>query len=96
MTSMAQHVRAMLEFQRKVGGVRLRQQYRQQAYNHGVTDAFEFPVSSSLYPPAVLRGQGPFRWVALSGDPRNLSHRRGHPRTLPRRRALAPLVEDGP
>ena len=42
---------------------------RQQAYNNGVSDAFEFPGFVPAYiRPLFCEGKGPFRWVALSGD----------------------------
>jgi urocanate hydratase len=74
MDSMAQHVRAMLEFQRKGAEVfDYGNNLRQQAYNHGVTDAFEFPGFVPAYiRPLFCEGKGPFRWVALSGDPEDI------------------------
>jgi urocanate hydratase len=74
MDSMAQHVRAMLTFQRKGAEVfDYGNNLRQQAYNHGVTDAFEFPGFVPAYiRPLFCEGKGPFRWVALSGDPEDI------------------------
>ncbi len=74
MASMAQHVKAMLEFQRKGAEVfDYGNNLRQQAYNHGVTDAFEFPGFVPAYiRPLFCEGKGPFRWVALSGDPQDI------------------------
>jgi urocanate hydratase len=74
MDSMAQHVRAMLEFQRKGAEVfDYGNNLRQQAYNHGVTEAFEFPGFVPAYiRPLFCEGKGPFRWVALSGDPEDI------------------------
>jgi len=74
MASMAQHVRAMLEFQRKGAEVfDYGNNLRQQAYNYGVTDAFEFPGFVPAYiRPLFCEGKGPFRWVALSGDPEDI------------------------
>ena len=74
MASMAQHVRAMLEFQRTGSEVfDYGNNLRQQAYNHGVTDAFEFPGFVPAYiRPLFCEGKGPFRWVALSGDPEDI------------------------
>jgi urocanate hydratase len=68
--SMATHVRAMLAFQRKGSEVfDYGNNLRQQAYNHGVTDAFEFPGFVPAYiRPLFCEGKGPFRWVALSGE----------------------------
>jgi urocanate hydratase len=70
MDSMAKHVRAMLDFQHKGAEVfDYGNNIRQQAYNHGVTDAFEFPGFVPAYiRPLFCEGKGPFRWVALSGD----------------------------
>ena len=74
MASMAQHVQAMLEFQRKGAEVfDYGNNLRQQAYNHGVTEAFEFPGFVPAYiRPLFCEGKGPFRWVALSGDPEDI------------------------
>jgi urocanate hydratase len=74
MASMAQHVQAMLEFQRKGSEVfDYGNNLRQQAYNYGVTDAFEFPGFVPAYiRPLFCEGKGPFRWVALSGDPEDI------------------------
>jgi len=74
MASMAKHVQAMLEFQRKGAEVfDYGNNIRQQAYNFGVTDAFEFPGFVPAYiRPLFCEGKGPFRWVALSGDPEDI------------------------
>ena len=70
MDSMSQHVRAMLDFQRAGAEVfDYGNNIRQQAYNNGVSDAFEFPGFVPAYiRPLFCEGKGPFRWVALSGD----------------------------
>ncbi len=70
MASMAKHVQAMLDFQRKGAEVfDYGNNLRQQAFNYGVTDAFEFPGFVPAYiRPLFCEGKGPFRWVALSGD----------------------------
>lgn len=70
MASMAKHVQAMLAFQRAGAEVfDYGNNLRQQAYNYGVTDAFEFPGFVPAYiRPLFCEGKGPFRWVALSGD----------------------------
>ena len=70
MASMAKHVEAMLAFQRAGAEVfDYGNNIRQQAYNYGVTDAFEFPGFVPAYiRPLFCEGKGPFRWVALSGD----------------------------
>ncbi len=74
MDSLAIHVQAMLEFQRRGAEVfDYGNNLRQQAYNHGVTDAFEFPGFVPAYiRPLFCEGKGPFRWVALSGDPEDI------------------------
>jgi len=71
MASMAEHVKAMLAFQRAGAEVfDYGNNIRQQAYNYGVTDAFEFPGFVPAYiRPLFCEGKGPFRWVALSGEP---------------------------
>jgi urocanate hydratase len=70
MASMAKHVEAMLTFQRAGAEVfDYGNNIRQQAYNYGVTDAFEFPGFVPAYiRPLFCEGKGPFRWVALSGE----------------------------
>ncbi len=70
MASMAKHVQAMLDFQRAGAEVfDYGNNIRQQAYNYGVTQAFEFPGFVPAYiRPLFCEGKGPFRWVALSGD----------------------------
>jgi len=68
--SMAKHVQAMLDFQHAGAEVfDYGNNIRQQAYDYGVTDAFEFPGFVPAYiRPLFCEGKGPFRWVALSGD----------------------------
>lgn len=70
MASMAKHVQAMLEFQRRGAEVfDYGNNIRQRAFDYGVTDAFEFPGFVPAYiRPLFCEGKGPFRWVALSGD----------------------------
>jgi len=70
MASMAKHVQAMLEFQRKGAEVfDYGNNIRQRAYEWGVTEAFEFPGFVPAYiRPLFCEGKGPFRWVALSGE----------------------------
>lgn len=76
MQSMAQHVKAMLEFKRHGAEVfDYGNNLRQRAYDEGVTDAFEFPGFVPAYiRPLFCEGKGPFRWVALSGDPEDIYH----------------------
>jgi urocanate hydratase len=46
---------------------------RQRAFDHGVQDAFNFPGFVPAYVrPLFCLGKGPFRWVALSGDPEDI------------------------
>ena len=70
-TSMATHVRAMLDFHRMgIPTVDYGNNIRQMAKEAGVADAFDFPGFVPAYiRPLFCRGIGPFRWVALSGDP---------------------------
>ena len=69
--SMATHVRAMLEFHRMgIPTIDYGNNIRQMARDEGVEDAFAFPGFVPAYiRPLFCRGIGPFRWVALSGDP---------------------------
>ena len=71
MESMARHVRAMLAFKGKGSVVfDYGNNLRQRAYDAGVRDAFAYPGFVPAYiRPLFCRGKGPFRWVALSGDP---------------------------
>ena len=72
--SIAQHVRAMLAFMRAGAEVfDYGNNLRQRAFDHGVSDAFEFPGFVPAYiRPLFCQGKGPFRWVALSGDPQDI------------------------
>ena len=72
--SMAEHVRAMLEFRRAgVPTVDYGNNIRQVAYDAGVERAFDFPGFVPAYiRPLFCRGIGPFRWAALSGDPEDI------------------------
>ncbi len=74
MQSMANHVKAMLAFQRAGAEVfDYGNNLRQRAYDYGVSDAFEFPGFVPAYiRPLFCEGKGPFRWVALSGDPEDI------------------------
>ena len=74
MASMAQQVQAMLAFQKMGAEVfDYGNNLRQQAYNFGVSEAFEFPGFVPAYiRPLFCEGKGPFRWVALSGDPEDI------------------------
>jgi urocanate hydratase len=72
--SMAKHVQAMLDFQKKGSEVfDYGNNLRQRAYDFGVKDAFNFPGFVPAYiRPLFCEGKGPFRWVALSGDPEDI------------------------
>jgi urocanate hydratase len=72
--SMALHVKAMLEFHRQgIPTIDYGNNIRQEALNLGVTDAFDFPGFVPAYiRPLFCKGVGPFRWVALSGDPEDI------------------------
>jgi len=74
MQSMARHVEAMLEFKRRGAEVfDYGNNLRQRAYDYGVKDAFKFPGFVPAYiRPLFCEGKGPFRWVALSGDPEDI------------------------
>ncbi|MCX8004151.1 MAG: urocanate hydratase [Burkholderiaceae bacterium] len=72
--SCAEHVRAMLAFQAMgVPTFDYGNNIRQVAFDQGVADAFSFPGFVPAYiRPLFCRGKGPFRWVALSGDPEDI------------------------
>ncbi|MBB5213352.1 urocanate hydratase [Parapusillimonas granuli] len=72
--SCAVHVRAMLDFQAMgIPTVDYGNNIRQVAFDEGVRDAFNFPGFVPAYiRPLFCEGKGPFRWVALSGDPEDI------------------------
>jgi len=72
--SMRQHVEAMLAFHaRGIPTVDYGNNLRQMAFDQGLTNAFDFPGFVPAYVrPLFCRGIGPFRWVALSGDPEDI------------------------
>ncbi len=72
--SIAQQVRAMLDFYHQgIPVVDYGNNIRQVAYEAGVTNAFDYPGFVPAYiRPLFCRGIGPFRWVALSGDPEDI------------------------
>ncbi len=74
MASMAKHVETLLEWKRKGAVVfDYGNNLRQRAYDYGVNDAFEYPGFVPAYiRPLFCKGKGPFRWVALSGDPEDI------------------------
>nr|MDA8353976.1 urocanate hydratase [Bacillota bacterium] len=72
--SIADHVRAMLEIKSR-GAVAFDygNNIRQVAWDEGVENAFDFPGFVPAYiRPQFCEGKGPFRWVALSGDPEDI------------------------
>jgi len=72
--SIAAHVRAMLDLMRR-GAVTFDygNNIRTVALDAGVSDAFDFPGFVPAYiRPLFCEGKGPFRWVALSGDPEDI------------------------
>jgi urocanate hydratase len=72
--SMAVHVQAMLEMQKKGAVVfDYGNNIRQVAFDEGVKNAFDFPgFVPAFIRPLFCEGKGPFRWVALSGDPEDI------------------------
>ena len=74
MESIASHVRGMLDLQ-KLGAVTFDygNNIRTFAYEAGVQDAYDFPGFVAAYiRPLFCEGRGPFRWVALSGEPSDI------------------------
>ncbi len=74
--SMARHVEAMLGFQ-KHGSIVFDygNNIRQQAQKAGVQNAFDFPgFVPAFIRPLFCLGKGPFRWAALSGDPKDIAY----------------------
>jgi urocanate hydratase len=74
MQSMAQHVEAMLQL-KKAGSVAFDygNNIRKHAFDAGCKEAFEIPGFVPEYiRPLFCEGKGPFRWVALSGDPEDI------------------------
>jgi urocanate hydratase len=74
MASMAQHVETMLAWKAKGSVVfDYGNNLRQRAYDFGVKNAFDYPGFVPAYVrPLFCEGKGPFRWVALSGDPEDI------------------------
>jgi urocanate hydratase len=72
--SAAEHVKAMLAFQQMgIPTVDYGNNIRQVAFDQGVANAFDFPGFVPAYVrPLFCQGKGPFRWVALSGDPEDI------------------------
>jgi urocanate hydratase len=74
MDSIARHVEGMLRLQR-LGAVTFDygNNIRTMAYKHGVAEAYAFPGFVPAYiRPMFCEGRGPFRWVALSGEPADI------------------------
>ncbi|MFN8005891.1 MAG: urocanate hydratase [Terriglobia bacterium] len=75
MQSIATHVQAMLDLQKK-GAVTFDygNNIRTFAYEAGIRNAYDFPGFIPAYiRPLFCEGRGPFRWVALSGNPRDIA-----------------------
>ncbi|HEX9157272.1 MAG TPA: urocanate hydratase [Syntrophales bacterium] len=74
MKSMAIHVRAMLDFQKRGSIVfDYGNNLRAQAFEAGVKNAFDFPgFVPAFIRPLFCEGKGPFRWAALSGDAQDI------------------------
>jgi urocanate hydratase len=74
MESMAAHVRTMLDWKAKGSIVfDYGNNLRQRAFDAGVANAFDYPGFVPAYiRPLFCEGKGPFRWVALSGDPQDI------------------------
>jgi len=74
MDSMARHVQAMLDLRARGSIVfDYGNNLRQRAFDQGVREAFSYPGFVPAYiRPLFCEGKGPFRWVALSGDPHDL------------------------
>ena len=72
--SMRVHVEAMLEFEKQgIPTFDYGNNIRQMAFDEGCANAFDFPGFVPAYVrPLFCRGVGPFRWVALSGDPEDI------------------------
>ncbi len=72
--AMAVHCQAMLDFQARGAVVfDYGNNLRQRAFDAGVTNAFDYPGFVPAYiRPLFCEGKGPFRWVALSGDPADI------------------------
>jgi urocanate hydratase len=72
--SCAAHVRAILDFKAMgVPAVDYGNNLRQVAFDAGVANAFDYPGFVPAYVrPLFCEGKGPFRWVALSGDPEDI------------------------
>jgi len=94
--TVARHVRALLDF-RRAGSVVFDygNNIRWEARQNGVADAFEIPGFVPEYlRPLFCEGSGPFRWVALSGDPDDIAATdRAVAKALPDNRPLQRWLE---
>jgi urocanate hydratase len=74
MKSMARHVQVMLDWKARGSVVfDYGNNLRQRAFDYGIKDAFSYPGFVPAYiRPLFCEGKGPFRWVALSGDPKDI------------------------
>lgn len=74
LASMAQHVEAMIELQKRGAIVfDYGNNLRAQALQAGVSNAFDYPgFVPAFIRPLFCEGKGPFRWAALSGDPEDI------------------------
>ncbi|MFT7583813.1 MAG: urocanate hydratase [Cellvibrionaceae bacterium] len=72
--SMTVHVQTMLDWQKKGAIVfDYGNNLRQRAFDNGLKEAFDYPGFVPAYVrPLFCEGKGPFRWVALSGDPEDI------------------------
>lgn len=90
--TVAIHVKAMLEFQKRGSVVfDYGNNIRTQAKKHGVENAYDFPgFVPAFIRPLFCEGKGPFRWAALSGDPADIARTdRAVLETFPDNEALA-------
>ncbi|NBD35275.1 MAG: urocanate hydratase [Chloroflexi bacterium] len=72
--TMTEHCAAMVEMQKRGAVVfDYGNNLRQRAYDNGLAEAFDYPGFVPAYiRPLFCEGKGPFRWVALSGDPEDI------------------------
>ena len=94
--SIAKHVRTILGFKAMgIPCVDYGNNIRQEAKNAGVKNAFDYPGFVPAYVRALFCvGKGPFRWVALSGDPQDIAHTDAKVRELfPKDKALGRWID---
>src|SRR5438445_2380629 len=94
--SIARHVEGMLQLQ-KMGAITFDygNNIRTFAFQHGVKNAYDFPGFVPAYiRPLFCEGRGPFRWVALSGEPSDMAVTDDHGLELfPENRSLRRWIE---